>query len=97
MNSFNEQEFNEISEKLNAKPIIRDVTIEYANSSFFNKMKTSVKWDRRGEVVFCVIRPNGRIIAITCEEYPKGIFRIPTGGIGHDFNKRRIGKCLSNS
>lgn len=84
INIFNELEFKEISEKLNTSPVIRDVTIEYANSSYFNKLKTSVRRDRRGEVVFCVIRPNGRIIAITCEEYPEGIFRIPTGGIGHE-------------
>lgn len=84
INTFNEYEFTEISKKLNASPIIRDAAIEYTNSSYFNKLKTSIRRDRRGEVVFCVIRPNGRVIAITCEEYPKGIFRIPTGGIGHN-------------
>jgi len=42
-----------------------------------------VQRDRRGEVVFCVLRPNRKIIVITCKEYPRGIFRIPTGGIGH--------------
>lgn len=84
MNTFDEQEFNGISEKLNAKPVIRDITIEYANSSYFNKIRTSVRRDRRGEVVFCVMRPNGNIITITCDEYPEGIYRIPTGGIGHD-------------
>ena len=84
MNEFNEKEFLDICKKLNTSPIIQDVTIKYTNSSFFNKMRASIQRDRRGEVVFCVIRPNGRLVAITCSEYPQGIFRIPTGGIGHD-------------
>lgn len=83
MNEFNEKEFYALCEKYHWSPVIKDVTIKYANSSFFNKMKASVQRDRRGEVVFCVIRPNGRIIAVTCSEYPRGVFRIPTGGIGH--------------
>lgn len=84
MNNFNEKEFMEISRKLNTEPNIEEITIEYANRSFFNKMKKTVEKDRRGEVVFCVIRPNGKYIVVTCSEYPDGIFRIPTGGIGHE-------------
>jgi hypothetical protein len=34
INAFNEFEFTEISKTLNASPIIRDVTIEYTNSSY---------------------------------------------------------------
>ena len=83
MNTFNEKEFMELCEKFNTAGQIEDVTLRYKNSSFFNKMKASVLRDRRGEVVFCVTRSDGRIIAITCSEYPRGIFRIPTGGIGH--------------
>jgi 8-oxo-dGTP diphosphatase len=86
MNKFNENEFFEMSKKLNKRAVIKDTVIRYANSSFFNKMKASVQRDRRGEVVFCVLRPNGKIITITCSEYPKGVFRIPTGGIGHNEN-----------
>lgn len=84
MNRFNEDEFNKICEKFNVKPYAEEININYTNSSFFNKVKKSVDNDRRGEVVFCVIRPNGNIITVTCEEYPQGIFRIPTGGIGHN-------------
>lgn len=86
MNFFNENEFFELCKKLNMKASIEDTVIRYANSSFFNKTKASVQRDRRGEVVFCVLRPGGKIITITCSEYPKGIFRIPTGGIGHNEN-----------
>lgn len=84
MNYFNEKEFNDICSKFNTVPRIMERTIRYSSSSFFNRMKRSVQNDRRGEVVFCVIRPNGKIITTTCEEYPQGIYRIPTGGIGHN-------------
>lgn len=82
MNRFDEKEFRDICKKLRAKPTVREATISYEQSSFFNKVKTSVVLDRRGEVVFCVIRPSGKVIAVTCDEYPEGVFRIPTGGIG---------------
>jgi 8-oxo-dGTP diphosphatase len=83
LNSFNEKEFLEICGYFNVEPIIEEIYINYTNSSFFNKMKKSIEKDRRGEVVFCVIRPDGKIVTVTCEEYPEGIFRIPTGGIQH--------------
>lgn len=83
MNIFDEKEFMEICDRLNTDGLIDDVSIRYVNSSYFNKIKASVLRDRRGEVVFCVLRPDGKIITITCKEYPHGIFRIPTGGIGH--------------
>lgn len=83
MNAFNEKEFLRICNQLGTTPRIEEVTIEYETDSYFNKVKDAVATDRRGEVVFCVIRPNGKIITVTCDEYPKGIFRIPTGGIGH--------------
>ncbi|MCX7922740.1 MAG: NUDIX hydrolase [Clostridia bacterium] len=83
MNEFNEVEFFEVCNKFGVEPSIKEVTINYTTSDYFNQIKTAVATDRRGEVVFCVLRPNGKVIAITCEEYPKGVFRIPTGGIGH--------------
>lgn len=96
MNAFNKKEIMVLCEKFNKKykesptsiseersEFAEDVTVRYINSSFFNKVKASVHRDRRGEVVFCVIRTDGSIITVTCSEYPRGIFRIPTGGIGH--------------
>lgn len=83
MNIFNEREFFDICSRFGVEPRIEEVTIRYSGSGFFNKMKYSVRKDRRGEVIFCVLRPNGKIIAITCKEYPEGVYRIPTGGIGH--------------
>ncbi len=83
MNVFNETEYFDICKKLESKRNITDVTIRYEAASYFNRLKSMVQHDRRGEVVFCVIRPNGKIITITCTEYPRDIYRIPTGGIGH--------------
>ena len=84
MNVFNETEFVDICNKLSSDGNITDITVRYATSSYYNRLKNVVQWDRRGEVVFCVIRPNGKIIATTCSDYPKGTYRIPTGGIGHN-------------
>jgi ADP-ribose pyrophosphatase YjhB (NUDIX family) len=37
--------------------------------------------DRRGEVALFILRPSGNMILHTKEFYPKGIYRVPTGGI----------------
>lgn len=83
MNIFNKKEFQNICDKLNAQPVIMDRTLKFDNSGYFNKLKNSIEHDRRGEAAFCVIRPSGKIIVVTCKEYPAGIYRIPTGGIGY--------------
>ncbi len=86
MNVFNEAEFNNICRKLGSDGTIRDVTVRYTAPGYFNRIRNVVQRDRRGEVVFCVIRPDGSIITVTCSEYPENIYRIPTGGIGHEEN-----------
>lgn len=83
MNSFDIKEFEEICEKLGTPKVEKEVTIEYRTGKFLDRIKRLVEKDRRGEVVFGVIRPNGKIIAVTCSEYPEGIFRVPTGGINY--------------
>lgn len=84
MNLFNEDEFQYICKKFNTvNNAIKDVTIHYTSPNYFNRLKNVVQRDRRGEVVFCVIRPDGRIITVTCSDYPENTYRIPTGGIGH--------------
>ena len=81
---FNEDEFKYICKQFKSdNAAVKDVTIRYASPNYFNRLKSVVQRDRRGEVVFCVIRPNGRIITVTCGDYPENIYRIPTGGIGH--------------
>ena len=36
---------------------------------------------RRAEVAFIIVRAEGRILVTTKTFYPKGVFRIPTGGV----------------
>ena len=83
MNSFNIEEFEELK-KITSNEIIKDAVVNIESEEFFRDIKNFVKKDRRGEVVFAVERPNGKIVAITCTEYPEGIYRIPTGGINHN-------------
>lgn len=86
INTFDKKEFLYLKKRFGRQAWIKDVELDNVNSSYFNKIKASVQKDRRGEVVFCVIRPDGKIITVTCSEYPKGIFRIPTGGIRRNEN-----------
>lgn len=83
LNEFYFEEFEKLCELFNKNAYLQEETIYFTNESFFVKMKDSIQKDRRGEVVFGVFRPNGKIIAVTCEEYPDNVFRIPTGGIGY--------------
>ncbi len=39
---------------------------------------------RMAEVAMAIRRPNGRILLQTKENYPNGVFRIPTGGLKRD-------------
>ncbi len=84
MTSYNEAEYLNIWKQLASDGSITDITIRYTLPGYFNRLKNMVQRDRHGEVVFCVIRPNGSIIVTTCNEYPSDIYRIPTGGIGHN-------------
>lgn len=86
MNLFSKAEFLYICKKLKSDALIKDVTIRYSAPGYFNRIKSAVQRDRRGEVVFCVVRPTGKVITVTCAEYPENIYRIPTGGIGHEEN-----------
>jgi len=85
-NDFYEEEYKALCRKFNSNPTCRNVEFNMENKDYFERMKHLVLSDRRGEVVFCVIRPNGKIIAITCEGYPNGVYRIPTGGLGYSEN-----------
>ena len=80
---YNDIEYIGLCKKFNTKPLYTKVDLNFEDKDFFSRMKDLVTSDRRGEVVFCVIRPNGKIITTTCESYPKNIYRIPTGGLGY--------------
>ncbi|HHV96341.1 MAG TPA: NUDIX hydrolase [Clostridiaceae bacterium] len=84
-NEFYENEYKNLCKIFNAHhPDCKEIKLILENKDYFERMKNLVLSDRRGEVVFCVIRPNGKIIAITCEGYPNDIYRIPTGGLGYN-------------
>src|SRR5207237_8581644 len=40
--------------------------------------------DRFGEVCMVVRRPNGKLLLAIKTFYPRGAYRLPTGGIAHD-------------
>ena len=48
--------------------------------AFFDPIKRP---DRFGEVCMVVRRPSGTLLLTTKDFYPRGAFRLPTGGIGH--------------
>lgn len=85
-NKFNYDEYNKIKSKYGKESVIKDVSLFYTNKKYINEMKNNIKKDRRGEVAFAVKRPNNRIIIVRTSFYPKGVYRIPTGGINYGEN-----------
>lgn len=53
----------------------------HIDDAFFDPIRRP---DRFGEVCMVIRRPNGRLILSTKDFYPRGAYRLPTGGIGHD-------------
>ena len=47
-------------------------------------MPRAARGDRRGEVIFAIRNPRGRILLHTKSFYPKGVYRLPGGGIHWD-------------
>jgi 8-oxo-dGTP pyrophosphatase MutT (NUDIX family) len=60
------------------QPVVHTADLE-ANSLFDPLNKT----DRYGEVCMVVRRKNGRLLTMTKTFYPKGAYRLPTGGINY--------------
>src|SRR5437667_12681062 len=60
------------------QPVVRTVDLE-ANNLFDPLNKT----DRYGEVCMVVSRKNGRLLTMIKTFYPKGAYRLPTGGINY--------------
>lgn len=51
------------------------------SDAFFDPIKRP---DRFGEVCMVIRRPSGKLLLTTKDFYPRGAFRLPTGGIAHD-------------
>ncbi len=76
-------DFEALKQRLGPDAWTRIIDFPFERKRFFFRTKDLLSNDRIGEVVFAVERPNGRFICVRSEEYPEGVFRIPTGGIGH--------------
>ncbi len=76
-----QKEFEELKAQYNTSAVIHQAEVQFGNKKFFQNFKKSLNVDRRGEVVFLVERKNGKKIVIKSGKYPKGVYRIPSGGI----------------
>jgi 8-oxo-dGTP pyrophosphatase MutT (NUDIX family) len=54
--------------------------VDLASNGQFDPLNRT---DRYGEVCMVVRRPNGRLLTMIKTIYPRGAFRLPTGGINH--------------
>lgn len=54
-----------------------EVILQFRSESFLGELVKK----RRGEVVFVIQSPNGKVLIITKTFYPAGVYRLPTGGI----------------
>jgi ADP-ribose pyrophosphatase YjhB (NUDIX family) len=55
-------------------------TADLESTTLFDPLNRT---DRYGEVCMVVRRPNGRLLTMTKTFYPRGVSRLPTGGINH--------------
>lgn len=77
---FSVEEFDKLKSEFGSDAIIRRVELN-VSKKFFNDFAQRISTDRRAEVSFAVQRKNGKWITVQGENYPKGTFRIPTGGV----------------
>lgn len=76
-----EREFRQLADEYgHGRAEWREVAIDYADLRSFQRYAAG-RTDRRGEVVFGVERPNGRVIVTRARDYAPGIYRLPSGGI----------------
>lgn len=78
---FLEDEYIRLCKVFNAKPVKKSFDLVFENGDFFERTRQLLETERRGEVVFAVIRKNGRVVMTRCKNYPHNIYRIPTGGL----------------
>ncbi len=83
MNSNKQTNLEELKQRLGTNAWTRVIDFPFERKRFFFRTRDLILNDRMGEVVFAVERPNGRFICVRSKDYPKGVFRIPTGGVGH--------------
>ena len=83
MEILNQIDTHALLKRLGPEAWLDEIDFSFKQKRFFYKTKDIIKYDRMGEVVFAVERPNGRFICVRSKDYPRGVFRVPTGGVGH--------------
>ncbi|MBE7042214.1 MAG: NUDIX hydrolase [Ruminococcaceae bacterium] len=79
-----ENTFAEVNHQFGGQGVLRHVKLNFTTKKFFEEFKYQIHSNRWGEVAFGVERKNKKLIVIRSQGYPKGIYRIPTGGIQFD-------------
>ena len=88
LEKFVENEYTDLLKEYNKNAQVKKVSLTVESEKYFRDFKKTLETDRRGEVGFLLRRKNGKLIVIRSKKYPKGAFRIPTGGI--DFSESVI-------
>ncbi len=73
--------FEEVNSQFDGQGTLHRVKLNFISKKFFEEFKYLIQSDRWGEVAFGVERKNGKTIVIRSQSYPKGVYRVPTGGI----------------
>lgn len=76
-----EAAFEKVNNEFDNQGVLRHVRLNFSTKKFFDDFQYQIESDRWGEVAFYVERKNGKIIVIRSGGYPKGVYRVPTGGI----------------
>jgi arylformamidase len=58
---------------------VQSLAVSVGGESYWRKRLD----EGRGEVVFGILRPNGRMLVTRTAGYPQGAFRVPSGGLRH--------------
>ncbi len=61
---------------------IEHVTLQVGDA-FFQKARTPIGKERRAEILAVVVGPSGRVLVHTKRFYPKGVYRLLSGGIAN--------------
>ena len=76
-----ENAFEKINSQFGGQGQFQYTKLNFVSKRFFEDFKQLIHSDRWGEVAFFVERKNGKHIVIRSHSYPKGVYRVPTGGI----------------
>lgn len=79
-----EDAFDKVNIQFGGQGVLQYAKLRFVSKRFFDDFKQLIRSDRWGEVAFFVERKNGKHIVIRSQSYPKGVYRVPTGGIHYE-------------